>query len=153
MPRLTSRSFEFASGDLNRRFDLILRGVRHIGCSYEGRVFFNNDDANEKTKRTLKNGYAGSFFVFGKGDCYGASGHCDPRTDRLPYDDTPPPPSLPMEIHLEVTDALLKIAKRSKSAAMTLTVVPIANHSAPHLEVDKERLMEISGPISIVGYG
>lgn len=152
MPRLTSKSFDFSPGDRNRRFDLILRGVRHIGCSYEGRVFFNNDDADEGTETSRANGYAGSFFVFGKGDCYGAPGHCDPPTARLPYDDTPPPSSLPLEIHLEVTKALLEISDGAQSTAMTLTVVPIANRTAPDLAVDEDRLMEISGPISIVGY-
>jgi hypothetical protein len=57
---------------------LVFQGINHAGPSYEGRVFLNNKRANEKTKTTSANGYAGSFFIFGHGGrCYGGSGHCN----------------------------------------------------------------------------
>ena len=66
MPVRKSKPFRMNPASLerpNQRFDLILRDVRHIGVSYEGRIFFNNPDANEETEKTPETGYAGSFYV------------------------------------------------------------------------------------------
>jgi tyrosinase len=69
------------------RADLIFSGVRHDADSYEVRVFFDNPDATDKTKRTAQAGYAGKFVVFGHGGCFGAEGHC--RRDPAPPDPIP----------------------------------------------------------------
>src|SRR5437016_680694 len=50
--------------------DLEILGVQHAEASYEGRVFFNNPKADASTPKTLENGYAGSFHVFGHGGCF-----------------------------------------------------------------------------------
>jgi len=155
MPKLVTKPFKFPIGGLersNQRFDVILRGVSHIGCSYEGRVFLNNVKATEKTATTSRNGYAKSFYIFGHGDCYGAPGHCDPLTERLPYDDTPASASLPLEIHVNITAALKRASKNSKNSEFTLTIVPIPDTSTPNLKVDSKKVMIIDGPISIVAY-
>ena len=128
MARIRSKPFkcpikEFEHDD--QRFDLILRGVHHLGCSYEGRVFLNNTKATEKTERTAKSGYAGSYFIFGHGDCYGAPDHCAPPVPRVPYDTTPPPDTLPIEIHLDISEALKKAAKKSSEYGVTVTIVPV----------------------------
>src|SRR5690349_17602205 len=59
------------------RADLEFIGVDHAGASYEARVYLNNPNANSATEPTDANGYAGSFYVFGHGGCYGDVGHCD----------------------------------------------------------------------------
>src|ERR1051325_3295550 len=59
------------------RADLIFHGLDHSGPSYEGRVFINNTRANSETPEDPKEGYAGSFFVFGHGGCLGNENHCD----------------------------------------------------------------------------
>lgn len=136
----------------DQRFDLILRGVHHVGCSYEGRVFLNNTKANDKTKRSEKSGYAGSFYIFGHGDCYGAAGHCDPPPPRLPYDTTPLPDSLPIEVHLNISKALKKAASKSTEYGVTITIVPVVRGVAPGVKSDPKDAGRIDGPISIVGY-
>jgi hypothetical protein len=76
--------------------DLEIRGIYHGEASYEGRIFFNNPRADDKTPRTPEYGYAGSFHIFGHGGCLGDPGHCDVHEhSREPYDFRPPPPSRP----------------------------------------------------------
>ncbi len=155
MPRFSSVPFRFSPVTLerqNQRFDLILRGVRHIGCSYEGHVFFGNPEADEATERNPSNGYAASFYVFGHGDCYGAPGHCEPARARQAYDMTPPPASLPLEVHVNITEGIIRAAESTEADELTLTIVPVANRTAPTLDVDENRLMEITGRVSIVAY-
>ena len=67
------------------RADLELYGIDHSGPSYEGRVFLNNPRADENTALDIKNGYAGSYNIFGHGGCLGDLGHCDVK-QRRPYD-------------------------------------------------------------------
>lgn len=64
------------------RADVELHGVDLAVPSYEARIFLNNPDANEGTAREEANGYLGSFFVFGKHECWGEEGHCDVPTRR-----------------------------------------------------------------------
>ena len=59
------------------RADLEFIGVEHAGASYEARVYVNNPTADVNTEPTEGNGYAGSFYVFGHGGCFGDAGHCD----------------------------------------------------------------------------
>jgi tyrosinase len=100
------------------RADLVFYGVDHSGPSFEARIFIG-------AKRGIKPGagvddpaYAGSFFVFGHGDCYGEPGHCDIPVDRDPFD-------LRLPHHLEpgiqivtVTAAVQRMvdAKKAKAA-------------------------------------
>lgn len=49
------------------RADIEIQGVEHAGPSYEGRVFLNNPDADERTPLTAGQGYAGAFHVYGTG--------------------------------------------------------------------------------------
>jgi hypothetical protein len=65
-----------------RRADIELHGVDQVVPSYEGRVFLNNPEADPETPLDATNGYLGSFFIFGKVDCWGKEGHCDEPADR-----------------------------------------------------------------------
>jgi hypothetical protein len=67
---------------LFRRADVELHGVDQAVPSYEGRIFFNNPEANARTALDDSQGYLGSFFVFGKVECWGEEGHCDDVGDR-----------------------------------------------------------------------
>src|SRR3712207_1201603 len=71
-----------------RRADLVFHGVKHSGPSYEGRVFLNKPDADEKTPLEPSSGYAGSFYIFGHAGCFGDRGHCEIREEqtRDPFD-------------------------------------------------------------------
>lgn len=113
LPELTE-DFELA------RADLVFIGVDHSGPSYEARVYLNNTDATLDTPRTSEDGYAGSFFVFGHGACYGEEGHCDvERGYRDEFDIRPPHPLTPLTKTVIVTDAL----KRLDASEVRVTVV------------------------------
>lgn len=102
------------------RADLVFTGVDHSGPSYEAQVYLNNPDASLDTPRTNDEGYAGSFFVFGHGACYGEEGHCDPeRGYRDVFDIRPPHPLEPLTKTVIVTDAL----KRLEGSELRVTVV------------------------------
>src|SRR5215472_9599642 len=106
-----------------KRADLIFDGVDHSGASFEARVFVNNTIASEKTEKILKNGYAGSFHIFGHGGCFGDVGHCEIRgTPRL-YDPRPAHPLTPARKVVICTDAIRQAINAGKQ--MSVTVVPI----------------------------
>ncbi len=106
-----------------KRADLIFDGVDHSGASFEARVFVNNAKANDKTDRTLKNGYAGSFHIFGHGGCFGDVGHCEIRGMPRPYDPRPAHPLTPARKVVICTDAIRQALTAGKQ--MSVTVVPI----------------------------
>ena len=107
------------------RADLVFYDVAHRRGSYEGRVFFNNPDADRDTPRDVEHGYAGSFWVFGHDHCYGDPGHCDPdwgdNDDAVDY--RRPHHMEPLTETVVVTDALR--AMTDLGAAITLTVVAV----------------------------
>src|SRR5207245_2838868 len=53
---------DFAGPDhRSNRIDLEIYGIFHGEASYEGRIFFNNPNADRNTPKTPEYGYAGSF--------------------------------------------------------------------------------------------
>ena len=109
------------------RADLIFEGVRHGGMSYEVRAFLNNEAAGRRSARDARNGYAGKFFVFGHGGCFGSDGHCDPTravrsaaTGGAQYLH----PLTPIRRILTVTEALRRLLDGGEPLR-TLTLVPI----------------------------
>jgi tyrosinase len=106
------------------RADLEIRGIYHGEASYEGRIFFNNSQADQKTPRTPQYGYAGSFYIFGHGGCLGDPGHCDVNEhDREAYDFRSPHPLTPAFKRVTVTKALRQLAASTKE--VTITIVPV----------------------------
>lgn len=104
------------------RADLRLHGVDHSGATYEGRVFLNNPQANESTPTELAAGYAGSFYVFGHGGCYGDEGHCE-VVERAPGDPRGPHPLTPTEAVVDITDGLRQAIGNTRE--IRFTVVPV----------------------------
>jgi len=103
--------------------DLEIIGIYHGEASYEGRVFFNNPTADSKTTRTMENGYAGSFYVFGHGGCFGDVGHCEVSGHGDPFDLRYPHPLTPINKRVGVTEALKYFARSNQQ--VTVTVVPV----------------------------
>jgi tyrosinase len=103
------------------RADIEFHGVDHAGASYEGRVFLNNPEANEETKKDDPS-YAGSYHVFGHGGCLGDPGHCEVKPRRR-YD---PRPAHPLSKAKKVLIAT-GVVKRAVEAdgEVSVTVVPI----------------------------
>ena len=106
------------------RADLEIEGIYHGEASYEGRIFLNNPKADPTTPKTIENGYAGSFNIFGHGGCVGDAGHCEiSGAKRSPNDLRNPHPLTPARKRVRVTDALKAVALGTSEA--TITIVPI----------------------------
>lgn len=152
MNKFVSKPLKCSLPDLEHeehRFDLLLRGLETVCPSYEGRVFFNNPDADETTERDEESGYAGSFHIFGH-SCYGDPGHCDVRPPRRPYDDRPPSPALPAEVHLTVTDALIRAAV-ANDGVVTVTIVPVVSDVPDYVTANVENVLKLE-TVSLIAY-
>jgi hypothetical protein len=117
------------------RADIEFHGVDHAGSSYEGRVFVNNPDAGPDTEPSDDSGYAGSFYIFGHGGCYGDEGHCDVRP-RDPYDPRPPHELWPTRKVVIATEAIRRAVQAGST--MTITVVPIVTATSEQVAADEE---------------
>lgn len=96
-------------------------GVDITGPSYEGRVYVNNPNADENTPTDEKNGYVGSYYVFGNNGCWGDKGHCEVKV-RREYDSRTYSHIRPQYMSVDATKVLKKCAI-SKSK-FTVTVIP-----------------------------
>jgi hypothetical protein len=112
-------SHRFASADLE------ILGIDHSQSSYEGRVFFNNPKAGANTPKTLDQGYAGSFYIFGHGGCFGDVGHCEINERLDAYDMRGPHPLAPTQARVPVTAALKQFAK--SNSEISITIVPVVS--------------------------
>ena len=98
-----------------KRIDLEFKRIKHGGASYEARVFINNARASEKTSKTHK-GYAGSFFVFGHGGCFGDVGHCEINKSANIYDQRSEHALTPAFKRINATKAIMKNATSNKKS-------------------------------------
>jgi tyrosinase len=127
------------------RVDLEIEGVDHSGDSYEGRVFVNNANATARTEPVPGKGYAGSFFVFGHGPCYGTTGHCDPSEGPPihPYDYRPPHDLTPQRHAVDITKAVLALGVAEGD--FTVTIVPVVNtEKDPYAQLDVLKFERLS---------
>jgi hypothetical protein len=101
-----------------RRADLVFRGIEQAGPSFEGRVFLNRADADERTPRTPEMGYAGSFHVYG----YGRPA---PPAIAAAMRSGAPGPVAPIEKRVHADEAAVSAAIHGADALM-VTVVAVA---------------------------
>ncbi len=115
------------------RADLEFHGVDHSGSSFGAHVFLNNLDADETTPQDETSGYAGSFYIFGHGGCFGDEGHCDiPQGPRGPFDRRLPHALTPQKKMVIITEPLRRLLRRRRETGedtLTVTVVPVASDS------------------------
>lgn len=135
-------------GETFKRADIEFHEVDHSGPSFEARVFFNNPAADENTSMTTREGYVGSFFVFGHGGCFGDVGHCDIPEAVGPYDLRLPHQLLRTRKQLTATDAVRRVI--AGGGALTVRVVPVVRGSAATGTVADD-LLKI-GRVSIISY-
>jgi tyrosinase len=103
------------------RVDVEFHGVDHAGASYEGRVYVNNEGADENTGYDDPS-YVGSYHIFGHGGCLGDPGHCE-VTPRRRYD---PRPAHPLTKARKVVIDNGAVAKAvAEGGEARITVVPI----------------------------
>jgi hypothetical protein len=146
--RTTSPEINLAAlGDTYSRADIEIEGLDHSGSSYEGRVYVNNTDADQNTEPITKNGYTGSYYVFGHGGCYGDQGHCD-VAPRGPYDPRPPHGLSPTRKVVVATDAIRQVA--AKKEPLTVTVVPVGLSTTDNVPED-EQLPNFQA-VSVIAY-
>jgi hypothetical protein len=89
-----------------RRADLIVYDIDSRGESYVGRVYLDAPGTTPDTSLERETGYAGRFVLFGHGGCVGERRHCEPSTNRDPFDVGPPGGLSPQTKTVEITDAL-----------------------------------------------
>ncbi len=120
----------------------------HSGLSYEARVFLNNDSADETTSQTAEFGYAGSFHIFGHGECFGDDpSHCEVRAAPRPYDPRPAHPLTPARKAVIATEAMRQAVTSGKP--VTVTVVPVLRADTP--KADYENVLKFD-KVSIITY-
>jgi hypothetical protein len=122
-------------GDGFERADIEFHGLDHSGSSYEGRIYINNPGADADTEMSEEHGYAGSYYIFGHGGCYGDEGHCDVKP-RHPYDPRPPHSLWPTRKVVICTEAIRRALNDGPS--MTVTVVPVVSATTDRVPEDEE---------------
>jgi hypothetical protein len=139
--RFASKPLELPDGSRPiDRIDLVLYDVDHSGESYEGRVFIGKKpslhaDADHPS-------YAGSFYVFGHGNCQGEEGHCEVPAQRDPFD-------LRLPHHLEPHTAILTVTEHvqglieggAKEARVTVAAHTADGSPVPALAFNRMRLL------------
>lgn len=129
MPDFVSGRFSTAAlSSAPRRIDVELHGVDQAVPSYEGRLFLGNGAAARETPLTEEEGFLGSFFIFGKVDCWGEDeGHCHPASGRK--FDRRRPPGRYAKVRVTVdADRVARLAERAGDEA-TLTIVAVTTAS------------------------
>jgi hypothetical protein len=138
--RFTSKPIRLELGPKGSNFeraDIIIHGLDQSGDSFEGRVFLNNPKAGIETALDPKNGYAGSFSVYGYGLWPGKPNEsaADANTIRAPIDKD-----------VIATDSIRAAAVRSPE--ITVTIVPVFPRNPPE---DAHKAMRLEG-VSIKVY-
>jgi len=151
MPDFTSEPFIFTPTlGAARRVDVELHQVDQAVPSYEGRLFLDNQHADRETARTAEEGYLGSYFVFGKVECWGEDeGHCHPRSNRK--FDRRRPPGRHMKVRVTVPpQRVVALAQRAARAGgqVTLSVVAVQTSGDAESRSDVLRF----GRLSLIAY-
>jgi hypothetical protein len=127
------------------RADLIFYGLDHSQASFEGRIFIDNPRADVELDADDAS-YAGSFWIFGHGGCFGDVGHCDISTITDPFDLRPPHQLTPGDRVVTLTESVARLAADGRTE-MTVTVVAhVGEGESPDvLAFDKVRLATYVG--------
>ena len=106
------------------RIDLVVYDIDHSGESYEGRVFIGKKPPAKAAVDHAS--YAGSFYVFGHGQCSGEEGHCEVPTSRDAFDRRLPHHLEPHLAIVTVTDHIRGLIE----GGATKAPVTVAAHAA-----------------------
>lgn len=118
------------------RLDIELHGVDQTAPTYEGRIFLNADDADERTERSPEHGYLGSFHIFGKAGCWGEDdAHCAQPLGVRPFDRrrrSDPPAKVRITVDGDAVRQRLGDATEA-----TLSVVAVVPHRPDYAEFER----------------
>ncbi len=126
------------------RADLELEDLERFGSSYIGNVFLGNQEATTETPKTPESGYANRFTVFGHAVCFGDVGHCDVSERVSPFDRNPPHPLVPVNITVEITEAL----RRIEADTVTVTILAVSSNPA---DAERQDILRF-GRLTLVTY-
>jgi hypothetical protein len=108
----------------HRRADVELHRVDQAVPSYEGRVFLNRPDATRETRLDPAEGFVGSFFVFGKGECWGDDdAHCAEPSDRK--FDRRRAPTRYAKVRVRTPEGLIRRLAGEAEGELTLNIVAV----------------------------
>ena len=125
---------------------LEFEGVEKRGASFVLQVFVGNSEAAENTPRDITHGFAGTLPVFGHGECWGDVGHCDvPQGPQDAFDQRTPHALLPVNLTLEITDAL-----RFLGAIEEVVVSVLAYEADPEAD-ERDQILRFS-QLTLVTY-
>lgn len=123
-----------------KRADLIFYGIDHSGPSFTARVFMDQRGVGKSVDPTHR-AYAGTFFIFGHGGCFGDVGHCDIHPERDPFDLRPAHQLEPATRIVTVTDTVAALLEREVEAAkVTVLAHTEGNASNKVLAFERVRL-------------
>ncbi len=132
------------------RADIELHGVDQAVPSYEGRIFLNNPDADQNSPLDETSGYLGSFFVFGKVECWGETGHCDEPEQRK-YDRRRIPVRY-AKVRITVPEGRLERLVDQASGDPTISVVAVFPDRKDYKQFNPEDALRFER-LSIITYG
>ena len=128
------------------RAELELQGLRHTEETLQIRVYVNKKGATEKTPQNARSGFLGTIKILGHGNCPGAHGHCDVRTEPQFSGDVRAPHHLaPFDVYLDIAAGLRKIAKGTTSPGtgklnLSFVVVDAMGKQRPSSAIKFERV-------------
>lgn len=128
------------------RAELEIQGLRHTEETLQIRVYANKKAANAKTPQNAGAGFLGTITILGHGNCPGAHGHCDVRTEPQFSGDVRAPHHLaPFDVYLDIATGLRTIAKGTKSAgtgkiSLSFVVVDSTGKQRPSSAIKFERV-------------
>jgi hypothetical protein len=128
-----------------QRADLKFIGIDHSWSSFEARVFLNAADASASTATDAALGYAGSFYIFGHGGCFGDEGHCEvPASKASMFDRRRPHQLIPTTKLLVITDMLRALLGQAQDQlALTITVIPVVRASVLAAPEDADSVLRV----------
>jgi len=133
------------------RADVELHGVDLAVPSYEGRVFLNRPDADRDTPLDRDGGYLGSFFIFGKVNCWGDDdAHCTPASGRK--FDRRRNPTRYAKVRVRTPEGLLRQLVEQAGGDVSLNVVAVIPDREDYARYSPEDVLSFSRA-SIVTYG
>jgi hypothetical protein len=126
------------------RADLEFEELERFGASYVGLVFLGNPEASGETPLDLDHGYAGRFTVFGHEVCFGDTDHCAVAERVSLFDRSPEHPLTPVNITVQITDAL----RRVETEQVSVTVLAFSTSPA---DAERQDILRF-GRLTLVTY-
>jgi hypothetical protein len=119
------------------RAELFFHGLDLSGPSYRGALFFNRRRLRHDTPEDAEHGYAGAFFLFGKGGCFGEDpDHCHPRVRQDRFDFRLAHPSHRTVRSVDVTDAVRRELAAGASQIVVSVVPELTDYAGVKVEGD-----------------